>query len=277
MNADTEIAAHELDYPDLEGALEGIEEILPIALENVATVPDNLGAAFDYARQRLGFRTALERPPADIIEALRTIVELGVALFRRGSFGPDTTVTLSIGGACIDVAGGISYYNSAPRWADAVGAAMSLRDEQSLARLCEFDVRSFEGSYDDYMNDYARAVIAFVTKADDAAALFERMADSAAHAKKFPERGRRLGVPLAKVAQAVIRGDEDTFDVQLAEGLIWYSTLHSRAPEKHEAGLVVPLQFLGWAARAHDLGLAVRVRSGYLPPWLVDGSFRDAG
>jgi len=276
MTTDTEIPAHELDDPDPEAALEQIEEVLPILIENLATIPDNLGAAFDYARQRLGFRTALKRPPAEIVEALQLVVELGVALFQRGSVGPDETVTLSIGGESIEVQGHNSYYNSAPRWADAVGAAMALRDEQSLARLCEFDVRSFQGSYDDHWNLYAQAVIAFVNQTGDAEALLEQMASSAANAKRFPERGRRLGVPLARLAQAVVRGDEQAVNEHLAEGLRWYRTLHSRAPEKHEAGLVVPLPYLGWCARAIDRGLSCEVRSDYLPPWLVNGSFRDA-
>lgn len=275
MTNDTEIPAHEFDYPDLEGALGRIEDVLPIAIENIASIPDNLGAAFDYARQRLGFRTVLERPPSEIVQALRSVVELGVALFQRGSVGPDVTVTLSIGGACIDVAGVNSYYNSAPRWADAVGAAMTLRDDSSLAQLCKFDVRSFGGSYDDYENIYAQAVIAFVTQTGDANALFEQTAASAALAKKFPERGRRLGVPLAKVAQAVVRDDEAAFNEHLAQGLEWYRTLHSRAPANHDAAAIVPLRYLGWSARAHDRGLAVRVRSAYLPAWLVDGSLRD--
>ncbi len=275
MTTDTEIPTHELDYPDLEGSLAGIEDILPIALENLAAIPDNLGSAFDYARQRLGFRTALRRPPTAIVEALRSIVELGVALFQRGSFGPDTIVTLTIGGASIDVAGGSSHYDSAPRWADAVGAAMSLRDEAALARLCEFDLRSFQGNYADYFNTYARAVIAWVNERDDVDALLEQMATAASSTKKFPERGRRLGVPLANLARAVVCGDEAAFNQHLAEGLTWYRTLHSRAPDKHEAALVVPLQFLGWAARAHDLGLACRVRSDYLPAWLVSSAARD--
>lgn len=275
MTTDTEIPTHEFDHPDPVGGLEQVEEVLPIAIENISRIPDNLGAAFDYARERLGLRTALERPPADIVEALRTVVELGVALFQRGSVGPDVTVTLSLDGACFEVPGHNSYYNSAPRWADAVGAAMALSDEQALARLTEFDVRSLAGSYDDYWNAYAQAVIAFVIQTGDAEALFEQTAASAANAKKFAERGRRLGVPLARLAQAVVRGDEQAFNEHLADSLSWYRTLHSRAPDKHEAALVMPLAYLGWCARAHDRGLECRVRSGYLPEWLVDGSFRD--
>jgi hypothetical protein len=275
VTTEAKIPAHELDDPDPARELAVIRDLLRLGIENLPRVSGNLGSAFDDARSLLGLQTTIERPAAEIVEALRSIVELGVALFQRGSFGPDTTVTLSIGGARIDVAGGTSYYNSAPRWADAVGAAMTVRDQDSLARLCEFDVRSFEGSYDEYMNVYARAVIASVKNTGDADALFEQMADSAAHANKFPERGRRLGVPLANLARAVVRGDEASFNEHLAEGLKWYRTLHSRAPDNQEASLVVPLQFLGWTARAHDLGLVCRVRSDYLPPWLVDGSFRD--
>jgi len=272
---DTPIPAHELDYPDSAGALEDLEDGLPIAIENIDRRPDNLGAAFDEVRQVLGFRTALKRPLPEIVNGLSSVVELGVALFQRGSEGPGVTVTLSIGGARIDVPGHNSYYNSAPRWADAVGAAMALRDQESLARLCEFDVRSFRGSYDDYLDVYAQAVIAFVTQTGDADGLFEQTAASAAKAERFPERGQRLGVPLAHLAQAVVRGDEQAFNEHLAEALGWYRTLHSRAPDKHNAGAVVPLPYLGWSARAHDRGLSCRVPSDYLPPSLVDGSFRD--
>jgi hypothetical protein len=274
MATDFEIVPHAFDHPNPAGALDRVEQLLPLGIEYIASVPENLGAAFEDARKQLGLRWWLKHPPAAIVEALHTVVELGVALFWRGSFGPDTLVSLLIGGARIEVAGAGSTYTSAPRWAAAVGAAMTLRDEPSLQRLCEFDVRSFQGSYDEYMNDYARAVIAVVRGSGDADALFEQMAASAAAAKKFPERGRRLGIPLAKLAQAIVRGDQAGFDEQLAEALKWYRTLHSRAPDNHEASLIVPLQILGWCAWAHDRGLLSRVRSDYIPAWLVTGSFR---
>lgn len=271
-----EITTHELDDPDPEDELDLLEEVIPLEIANIPKVTTNLGSAFGGSQQQLGYRVVLGRSREEIVAGLRLICDLGVALFQRGSVGPDVTVTLSIAGTVVEVVGGVSSYNSAPRWARAVGAAMTLRDRAALESLCSFDVGSFEGSYDAYHDLYAQAVIAFVHGRGAVETLLEQAAASADHATVFPERGRRLGVPLIAVARAVMLMDAEAFNPRLAEGLEWYRTLHRRAPDNHDAAAVIPLQYLGWCALAHDRGVASEIESGYIPSWLVDGSFREA-
>lgn len=273
---ESHISAHNFDYPKAQLRLTVLERTLPVAIENRAKLHDNLGAAVDNARSLVGFRQALERPRSEVVDALRLVCDLGVALYRRAQLDREATIVLPIGGQQVEVPGGSSFYNSAPRWADAVGAAMTLRDSNALKQLCAFDAAGFLGSYDTYHDIYARAVMAFVAGREDWDPLLAEASRAADNAPKFPERGRRYGVPLTAVAKAAMRREEGPFNQSLAEGLEGYRTLYSRAPDKQNPKGVLPLRYLGWSAHAHDSGIGIRVRSDYLPPWLVDGSFRDA-
>lgn len=268
-----EIPTHQLRVLDPERVLRRTEKLIAASLENLAHVPDNLGAAFDDAKALLGLRRALARTDEDAFEALQLIRDLGVALFQRAGVDRRDNVTLRIAGADYEVPGGNSYRNSGPRWGDAVGAAMTLRDEQALERLCAFDTRFWGGSYDEYHDRYAQAIMAYVSGTGDWS---ERLAVAtllAENAEHFRERGRRLGVPIIALAGAVMAGDKGVFNQQLGDGLTWYRKLFNRKPDNADAGGVIPLRYLGWCARAHDAGFPIEVESDYIPAWMVRGTF----
>lgn len=270
-----EIDSHQFDIEEPERALRSRERRLPVSLDHLAKVPDNLGASFDGALKILGLRRALGHPDEQLVDALRLVCDLGVALFQRAMVSRESTLVLSIGGKQYEVKGASSYYNSAPRWGLAAGAAMTLRDQQALTSLCAFDVQNWGGSYDRYHELYAEAVMAFVAGRDDCEQRLSDAAAAADDAQLMPERGRRLGVPLIHLAQAVVARDAAAFNAMLEAGLTWYRTLYSRSPDNQDATGVVPLRYLGWAARAHDLGLRCEVRSDYLPTSLVEGTFSE--
>lgn len=276
MSNDVEVPTHELDFPDAQAELEFMKEMVGEVASHIHKVKTNLGADFDYATRLLGFAAALQRPPAEVVDAVRSIAEIGVALFQRGSVGPDVTVTLSLAGTTVDVPGGVSYYNSAPRWLKAMGAAMALRDRAAIESLSRFDPGNFEGDYDPHHDTFARALVALCH--DDAAApeLLATAHREAQAAKLFPELARRIDVPLVELAQAIVAGDADALHQHLVDGLTWYRTIHQRKGAAHHAQAMVPLRFVGLCALAHDRGLPVRVRSGYLPPCLVDGKLDGA-
>lgn len=266
---ETTILSHQLEFPDPEDELEFLEERLQRFPGKIAGVSENLGVGFDAATSVLGLRTALKRPHDEIVTALRDITQWGVALFQRAVVSKSDTVKLFISGQEVVVPGGNSYYNSAPRWLLAAGAAMTLRDNESLKRLCAFDVSWWGGSYDEYHNVYVDAVMAYVNQSGDWNKLLDSAATWAANAEKFPERGKRLGLPLIAVTRSVMQGDEDAFNTHLADGLTWYQTMYKRSPDKRDPVGVVPLRYLGWCAQAHDRGLVCRVVSDYIPAWLV--------
>lgn len=269
------VRAHALDVPELKEELDDYEELLPVSLDHLAKVPDNLGASFDDALRILGLRRALGRPDEQLVDALHLVSDLGVALFQRAMVSRESTVALSIGGKQYEVKGASSYYNSAPRWGLAAGAAMTLRHQQALTSLCAFDVQNWGGSYDRYHELYAEAVMAYVAGRDNCEQRLSDAAAAADEAQSMPERGRRLGVPLINLAQAVVAKDAAAFNTRLETGLNWYRTLYSRPPDNQDATGVVPLRYLGWAARAHDLGLRCEVKSDYLPASLVEGTFAN--
>ena len=273
---DLEVEAHELVWPEPERELAMLERLLAKAPSRVGRKPTNLGAAFDRSCKVLGFRVSLGHGPREITQALRAVVELGVALFHRGGFRPDETVSITLRGQLVQVAGGVTYYTSAPRWAKAVGAAMVVRDQPALRSLCSFDAGDFEGEYDGYHDHFARAVMASV-RGEDPAELVAQAEAAARAAQVFPDRAERLGLPLLAVARAVLLGETEGYDERLADALRGYQGVHTQAPDNASPADVVPLECLGLVARAHDDGLPCRVTSGYLPRWLVEGELAVAG
>lgn len=265
------IPAHHLEHPDPEGELLLTEELVTLAVEGIHQNRNNLGAGYDDTLRILGYRVALGKPKADIVAALRSIVEFGCALFRRGSSGPEVTVTLSLQGTRVEIPGGVDTYNSAPRWLYAAGAALVLRDEAALDSLCSFDPRAFEGDYDDYYDAHARALMALHRGEPTVGELLDAALHAAEEATIYPELGRRVAAPCIRVAQAVLAGDAAAYDARLAEGLTWYRTVYQRPDFNHEASNLLPLRYLGLCALAHDRGLACTVRSDYIPAWLVEG------
>lgn len=270
-----EVSAHEVDFPDARDEAEDLGDLIAIELDNLAKVPDNLGAAFDHALALLGLRFALGSPNQQSLAALRLVCDIGVALFQRARVERNQRVSLSIAGTSYEVPGGNSYYNSAPRWGLAVGAAMTLRDARALEDLCRFEARGFGGSYDAFHDRYAEAVMAFVA-GQDCSALLDAATVAAERAEAFPERGLRLGVPLLRVVRAVVQDDAAAYNERLADALTWYRTLYNRPPDKQDASGVVPLRYLGWCALAYDRGLSCTVKSDYLPTWLVEGALPGA-
>ena len=270
-----DVPAHVLNDPEPEGELEFVEELLADAVKNIPKVRTNLGSSFADAQRLLGFRCALGRPQAEIVDALEAVVDFGVALFQRGEVGSDVMVTLSIRGCTVDVSGGVTEHNSAPRWIAAVSAAMVVRDSAALERLCRFDPEAFEGDYDNYFDEHSRALWALHQREGDVPALLERAVAAAEQATIVPELGQRVAAPCIRVLQAVLAGDEAAYGERLVEGLTSYRTVYQRPDYNHEATNAVPLRYLGVCALAHDRGMACPVRSNYVPSWLVDGAFRQ--
>lgn len=268
-----EVPAHRLQHPDPEGELLLAEEMVELAVEAIHKNKTNLGAGYDDALSVLGYRVALGKPQSDIVAALRSIVEFGCALFRRGSAGPDVTVALSLQGTRVEIPGGVDYYNSAPRWVYAASAALVLRDSPALDSLCSFDPRAFEGDYDDYYDTHARALMALHRGGPDVDALLDEALHQAEEATIYPELGQRIAAPIIRVAQAVLAGDADAYNARLAEGLTWYRTVYQRPDFNHEASNLLPLRYLAPCALAHDRGLPCAVTSDYIPRWLVEGKF----
>lgn len=265
----TTILTHQFHFPGPEAELEFLEARLQRLTFNLAKNRDNLGVGFDAATSVLGLRITLKRPQDEIVVALRDIVEWGVALFQRAVVSRIDNVKLSIGGQELLVPGGNSYYNSAPRWQNAAGAAMALRNNEALRKLCAFDVSCWGGSYDVYHDLYVEAVMDFVNQRGDWGKLLDNASEAATVAKIFPERAQRLGLPLIALTRSVMERNENLFNEHLANGLTWYQTLYKREPDNRDPAGVVPLKYLGWCAQANDRGLACYVESDYIPAWLV--------
>lgn len=273
----TFVARHALSFPDPEDELTFLEDLLPETVERVATLRPNLGSAFGDAQRILGFRFALQRPRADLVAALRTVVELGVAVFRRAEVAPAATITLTLLGEPYEVPGGVTEHSTAPNWIAAFSAAQALRDRAALDHLCRFNPEAFVGNYDTYFDWHARALLFWHTGRSIVDDLLRTAIATAETAKIYPELGRLAAAPCLRVAQAIHAGDPSTYHDRLVEGLDAYRTLYETPDLSHETSNYVPLRYLGLCSLAHDRGLPCPVESDYLPHWIVAGDLDVEG
>lgn len=267
------VKAHQLKFPDAEGELEFVGEEVAQAPGYIGKNPKNLGVFFTESLRLLGFRFFLNKPQATQLEALRLASEYGVGLFRRGSATPDETVTFDAAGQSISVAGGTSEFNTAPRWLSAYGAAMVLRDTDAADSLAGYNPIDFEGSYDQYHIAIACALMAEHNGSADTAAVYDEAVKQAQNASMFPEWGKKVGLPLARMARAVYEKKSDGFSELVAEALEGYAQLYGRKGENHLAEAVLPLAHIGLCARALDRSMTLEVESDYLPDWMLKGNF----
>lgn len=268
-----EVAAHALFDHDPQSELDLLEELQAEAPAYIPTLRFRLGGAFRDALRILGYRFALGRERTEIIAALRSIVEIGVALFDRGKVGPDVTVRLAVLGATLDVAGGVDDSYSPPNWISAASAAIVLRDDAAIDSLCAVNPAAFEGTRgsDAYVELHARALMALHRGDPDAAELFEAAVHAAEHATSSPELGERVAAPCLRTMLAVIAEDPDAYRARLVDGLDAYRSVYQRPDFNHQTSNLVPLRYLAVCALAFDRGLACPVRSSYVPHWLVEG------
>ena len=267
------VQAHQLVDPDPEDELDFMEEMLDEVLDTVAINLDNLGSAFHRALRMLGFRVHLNKSQPEILAALQTIAQLGVALFQRGQVGPGTMVRVQISGQQVLLPGGITTYHTASRWLHAVSSAFCLRDHAAQTKLAEWRLDNFAGGYDVYLDHLVQALIYHIDGEPGIADFLERAEEAIEVARVFPQRARELGGPLVAFARSVLVEGGAQMNERLAEGLDWYRIVHERAKHSHEAQSVVPLVYLGLTAIAHDRGMVCSVESDYLPRWVVEGSF----
>lgn len=266
------ITSHELKYEEAEDELAFLRSRVAKAAEVAPKVFTNIGSSFDRAMGVLGFTVALYRPPEDVVAALRDVVELGVALFERAMVHPSEIAELRIGGQVVRVSGGACQYNCGPRWKGAVGAAMSLRDHASLDRLLAFNPAKFEGVYDEYIATFARALVAIRRESDDVIPLLREARRLAETTSVIPELSR-YAAPMLDTGIAIFEGNESAFNQHLVTALNAYKDIHSNDKRNEIAEAVVPLDIVGLCAYAHDRGIRCSVESGYIPRWLINGTF----
>ena len=269
------VAAHILDLTDAEEEQEFIEEQLADAAELVQKRPLNIGPFFNESLRLLGFRAALQHAPAEIVRALATARDFGVGLFLRGNSPGGAAVTFSVRGHTVEVPGGPTTYNTAPRWLEAVGVCCVLRDATALETLTAYDPRNFEGvgEYDVHHVHFAAALRALLIADQDVEVLLQRAKREAQRAKVFPEHALKVDVPLIELAAVVHRRDQHGFALALVTALEGYRELTAPESQAHLAELYIPIVHLGLCALAYDQGMRVEVESTYLPSWLVSGSF----
>ncbi|TXI33790.1 MAG: hypothetical protein E6Q58_02250 [Niabella sp.] len=269
------IKAHKLawDRSTIEDELKFLEERLQRLPEKVSKVKDNLGVGFDTATSILGLRIAINRSNNEIIEALQNIVEWGVALFQRAMTHRDEMVELFVSNQKVYATGHSSYYNSAPRWQHAFGAALALRNENAVKSLCAFDVSLWGGTCDLYHYTYVDAVIAFMTKSGDWNQLLHESETKAINATLYPKLAHQLGLPRIALTHAILHNKQEAYCLALTPALSNYFKCYSKKPDNRDPVGVLSLIYLGWCAFAHDRSLECNLKSDYIPEWIVKGNF----
>lgn len=269
------VEAHALHLPDPAAEETFVARRLASAAARVRKRPANTGPLFHEALRLLGLRAFLRHDPVSLAEALHLARDLGTGLFLRGGVSGSEQVTFQIGAQGVDVQGGATIYDTAPRWLDAWSVCRILRDDAALARLCDYDPANFEGaeSYDAYHVGLVRALRALQRGGRDLPALLAATRAAAANAHVLPERAAMLWAPAITLLERVHARDAAGLDELVATALRGHREVQRRPDAVHRPESYLPLFPLSLVAWAHDLHLPVTVASDYLPEPLVRGTW----
>ena len=164
-------------------------------------------------------------------------------------------------------------------WLQAWGAAHVTRDTDALSALGVPALLEALGEVgDNFWTPVAWALAALGAEGEAQADRLARIAEArVAVANPGPtivEPGyvSHLVSPLLDLAADVVRRDQDGFDAACAAAIQQHKRWFQAEERRFDSMGLLAFALLGMAALAHDVGLSVRARSGYLPLDLVRGS-----
>lgn len=196
------------------------------------------------------------------LAAVRLASRLGAALFRIAMAEPGTDVELVIDGHTVRCAAERGDRASAGNWQTAVSLALITGAREDLAPLvltgpvfAQPDGSAFAA--------YRKALHAYLTGDDPETA--------AQLALREAEKAKDWGFPMppAVLLSQLVEGDEESFNLALADALEAHRAHHQVADRGDDPDASVNLDVLALACHARRRGWAVRVDSPYLPLGLL--------
>ncbi|MFJ4966464.1 Imm49 family immunity protein [Streptomyces sp. NPDC088729] len=196
------------------------------------------------------------------LATLRLASQLGAALFRIGLAEPGTRAEVSIDGRTLHYPADRGQEIGAGNWQLAVAFALITGAREDLAPLVLAGplLARPDGSA---FGAYREALHAYLKGADPEAAA-RRALDQADLAKDWG-----FAMPPAVLLSQLVEGDEESFNLALADALEAHRDYYRVADRAEDPGVSVDLDILALACHARRRGWAIRVESPYLPQDLL--------
>ncbi|MGW5215713.1 immunity 49 family protein [Streptomyces sp. NPDC004051] len=204
--------------------------------------------------------------PGDVADAqlatLRLASQMGAALFRIALAEPGTEVEVSIGGRTLRYPAERGEEAGAGNWQTAVAFALISGVREDLAPLV-LTGPAFARPDGSACTAYREALHAYLKGTEPEAAAQRALQE----AEKAEDRG--FAMPPAVLLSQLVEGDEESFDLALADALEAHRAHYQVADRADDPDASLNLDILALACHARRRGWAVRVESPYLPQSLL--------
>ncbi|MFF2198717.1 immunity 49 family protein [Streptomyces sp. NPDC058157] len=200
--------------------------------------------------------------PGDVTEArlatLRLASALGAALFRLALAEPGTETEVTIGGRTLRYTAERSNHAGPGNWQWATAFALITGVREDLAPLV-LTGPTFAHPDGSAFTAYRGALHVYLTGTEPEAA--------AQRALREAEKAKDWGLPMppAVLLSQLVEGDEESFNLALADALEAHRAYYQVADRGDSPEVSVDLDVLALACHARRRGWAVRVDSPYLP------------
>ncbi|MEV7419589.1 Imm49 family immunity protein [Streptomyces sp. NPDC089919] len=199
------------------------------------------------------------------LATVRLASQMGAALFRVALAEPDTEVEVSVGGHTLRYPAERGEKAGAGYWQTAVDFALISGVREDLAPLV-LTGPTFARPDGSAFTAYRAALHAYLTGAEPEAAA-QRALEEAVRAKDWG-----VAMPPAVLLSQLVDGDEESFNLALADALEAHRAHHQVADRSEDPAVSVNLDVLALTCHARRRGWTVRVDSAYLPQHLLDAA-----
>ncbi|MFC7931990.1 immunity 49 family protein [Streptomyces cinereoruber] len=222
-----------------------------------------LGSVLEDQKRLFQWR---EGNPGDVADkqlaTLRLASRTGAALFRIALAEPDTEVEVSIAGRPLRYPARRGDEAGAGHWQAAVAFALITGAREDLVPLV-LTGPAFARPDGSAFAAYREALHAYLTGAGSEAAVQRALRED----EKAEDRG--FAMPPAVLLSQLVEGDEESFNLALADALEAHRAHYEVADRADSPEASVNLDVLALACHARRRGWAVRVESPYLPQYLL--------
>ncbi|WP_246332368.1 immunity 49 family protein [Streptomyces rutgersensis] len=228
----------------------------PLAVWRIGSAMGDQGRLFKWRAGNPGNDTEAQ------LATLRLASQLGAALFRIALAEPGTEAEVSVGGRTLRYPAKRGEDAGAGYWQTAVALALITGVREDLVPLV-LSGPAFARPDGSAYSEYRGALHAYL-KGSEPEAAAQRALQEAEKAK-----GWGFATPPAVLLSQLVEGDEESFNLALADALEAHRAYYEVADRAHDPDASVNLDILALACHARRRGWAIRVASPYLPQGLL--------
>ncbi|MGW0561879.1 immunity 49 family protein [Streptomyces sp. NPDC003016] len=216
-------------------------------------------------------------------EAWVAAMQIGSALFQSAT-STEPTVTCRINGKMRTIPStGPTSHADAGNWLTAFHLAAICREHDRLTRLSNVPISLLRESgavYDEYIYDWVDTLQTYWKQGPDLGDKLVAAVDGTAPERlQIVDRSTMLRFlyPPINLLYRLIRGEADRYNAELVKALEWHKEYwtEDEASAARATGLVA-IGPLAITCLALDADITIDVESGYLPKYLLDGSWVNA-